>query len=83
MHTHPSYNLFCMRMSLSRRDGLFGDPGADTIHGRGQREHVTQSVVSIIILTYIYYYFVSYQVSIKSIYIFTDQTSGIMWKRTC
>ena len=55
-----------MRMSLSRRDGLFGDPGADTIHGRGQREHVTQSVVSIIILTYIYYYLVWYQISIES-----------------
>ena len=63
-----------MRMSLSRRDGLFGDPGADTIHGRGQREHVTQSVVSIIILTYIYYYLVWYQVSIASIYIYTMLT---------
>ena len=62
-------------MSLSRRDGLFGDPGADTIHGRGQREHVTtQSVVSIIILTYIYYYLVWYQVSIASIYIYTMLT---------
>ena len=60
-----------MRMSLSRRDGLFGDPGADTIHGRGQREHVTQSVVSIIILTYIYYYYlVWYQISIESIYVY-------------
>ena len=59
-----------MRMSLSRRDGLFGDPGADTIHGRGQREHVTQSVVSIIILTYIYYYYlVWYQISFESIYV--------------
>ena len=58
-----------MRMSLSRRDGLFGDPGADTIHGRGQREHVTQSVVSIIILTYIYYYLVWYQISFESIYV--------------
>ena len=63
-----------MRMSLSRRDGLFGDPGADTIHGRGQREHVTQSVVSIIILTYIYYHLVSYHVSIESIYIYTMLT---------
>ena len=35
-----------MRMSLSRRDGLFGDPGADTVHGRGQREHVTCDIVS-------------------------------------
>ena len=62
-----------MRMSLSRRDGLFGDPGADTIHGRGQREHVTQSVVSIIILTYIYYYYlVWYQISIESIYVYLD-----------
>ena len=60
-----------MRMSLSRRDGLFGDPGADTIHGRGQREHVTQSVVSIIILTYIYYYYlVWYQISIESTYVY-------------
>ena len=60
-----------MRMSLSWRDGLFGDPGADTIHGRGQREHVTQSVVSIIILTYIYYYYlVWYQISIESIYVY-------------
>ena len=60
-----------MCMSLSRRDGLFGDPGADTIHGRGQREHVTQSVVSIIILTYIYYYYlVWYQISIESIYVY-------------
>ena len=60
-----------MRMSLSRRDGLFGDPGADTIHVRGQREHVTQSVVSIIILIYyIYYHLVWYQISIESIYVY-------------
>ena len=35
-----------MRMSLSRLNGLLGDPGADTIHGRGQREHVTCDTVS-------------------------------------
>ena len=67
-----------MRMSLSRRDGLFGDPGADTIHRRGQRKHVTQSVVSILLswldLSYIYYYLVWYQVSIASIYIYTMLT---------